>query len=285
MSKSDRSIFAGDASTPSRHPPEEDLARYIDALRAKQPGTLPGGLAAHVEDCQHCQEQILDVFFFLRNPLQSPDASLAHKTFPAKRRRRNWLFPIGGIAAAMIVFVLLMTFAISLPRHGARDSLTAPKAALPPRLDIADHPASVPKRDDAQGERAPGGLRPPATVAREGSDRIIKSSAAFAINPNLESMVGSRTRGFIITIYSPPNHVTLAEEILFKWKEFTREPLNLTLVNNRNETIVQNPVSGGVFLLRSPLPSGLYYWKLESASELFYVGKFFINADLRSLKE
>jgi hypothetical protein len=101
---------------------------------------------------------------------------------------------------------------------------------------------------------------------------------AFAVNPNLESMVGSRSRGLSIEVYSPPNQATLIGEIAFSWKDFRRESLSLVIVNNRNDAVFRNPVSGGSFLFRGTLRPGCYYWKLESPAELYYVGKFFVPA-------
>jgi hypothetical protein len=180
--------------------------------------------------------------------------------------------------AALFVFTVLLAVYSFLTRSGPTDSSAREQPLVSIPAGTTPSPASGPERIPASsgGKVAAGRMTAPA--ARTGTGGPVGDRDAFAANPNLESMVGSRSRGLVIEVYSPPNHVTFSQEITFAWKEFSHEPLSLIIVNNRNETMFMNPVSGGVFLFRAALPPGCYYWKLESASELYYVGKFFIAA-------
>lgn len=285
MTKHSRSLFEKISAQRETHLPAEDLARYIDSLLIGAGSPLPAKLVSHVENCYHCQCQILDVLFYLRDPLRQPDTALAQDILPINKRRPFWLLPAVRIAAAAFVFILLAALYFILPRQQIRESSTAVSVSPSPAPGMTTFSLKVPdKRPEKETHRTEAS-RSAAAIAKVKSSRSSKSSDAFAINPNLESMVGSRSRGFTIEVYSPPNHVTLSQEITFSWKEFSREPLSLAIVNNRNETIFKNPVSNGSFLFRAALPSGCYYWKLESAVELYYVGKFFVDASPKSPKE
>jgi hypothetical protein len=284
MNEDNRSFIPEAVSDREAHPLAEDLARYVDYLREPRSVKLPGPIAEHLENCPACQSQVLDVFFYLQDPLREPDSSSAAKIFQARKLRQNWLYPAMRIAAAAFVFILLMTFHLSRPRRQALDYPEESKRA-PQLSDSVASSRPLPALAPAQHDRNAATIRQDdLPLPNKGDTKRPEKRDAFAFNTNLESMVGSRSRGLTIEVYSPPNHVTLAQEITFAWKEFSREPLNLTIVNNRNESIFKSPVSGGVFLFRVALPSGCYYWKLESASELYYVGKFFVRTDLKSPK-
>jgi hypothetical protein len=269
------------------HPGAWELARYIDALRADadMDAGLPRQLVEHVENCQYCQSQILDVHLYLQDPLTEPDTAAAREIFPARKRPLIRLFPVVRIAAAAFVFTLLMTIYFILPHRQSPDPLAGNKPGAAAQPDIPSDFRTNASQDQAPESGSSRTVRPAPPGAKKGNGNRLGRRSAFAVNPNLESMVGSRSRGLVIEVYSPPNHVTLSQGITFSWKEFSHEPLSLTIVNNRNETIFRNQVSGGSFLYRDVLPFGCYYWKLESAAELYYVGKFFVDASLTSPKE
>ena len=290
MRRDSRYSAPADALVPNAHPPAEDLARYIDGLgdgRASfsYPGRspvlipLPASLIEHVENCAHCQGQILDVQFYLRDPLRAIDPLRVAGIPPAAHRRPVWLFPALRIAAAAFMFILLAAIFYQLPRH----HLPAPETAI--RTEPLRQPVPGARSPEAGSEnRAPARRqgepdRPGEAAANGASARDRGIPDVFAVNPNLESMVGSRSRGLAIEVYSPPNQARLTGEITFSWKEFKRESLSLVIVNNRNAAIFSTPVSGGSFLFRGTLRPGCYYWKLESPSELYFVGKFFVPAD------
>lgn len=274
MTRHSRSLFAKRTADLEPHLPELDVARCIDSLRAGRAPDLPARLLGHVENCSHCQGQILDVLFFMRDPRQETDAEAIRKMFPARKRGPAWLPAAARIAAAACAFILLLTLYFALSR---RQVSFAPAAGV---AGVSTPPAAAPSVPalPARGPENAGAGPSPAAAARNGGFRQSEKRDAFAVNTNLESMVGSRSRGLTIEVYSPPNQVTLGQGITFRWKEFSREPLSLTIVNNRNETIFSHPASGGIFQFNAALAPGCYYWKLESATDLYYVGKFFYAA-------
>jgi hypothetical protein len=269
----------GKARPANAHPAPEELARYVDCLGAGPKAPLPPELIAHVENCDACQGQILDVLFYLHDPLGQAEFPGIVRPLSRPGERPAWLFPAARIAAAAFIFLMLAAIHLHLPRlrYAIPRETTASTAPLeriapPARPQPAGREERAPARlrDNGGGRAsAPPGARLPAK--REAPD-------AFSVNPNLESMVGSRSRGLAIEVYSPPNEAALAGETVFSWKEFQREPLTLVIVNNRNDTVFRTTVSGASFVFRGGLGPGCYYWKLESPNELYYVGKFLVPA-------
>lgn len=284
VTKHSRFLFRNFSAVRDAHPPAEDLASYVDALRDGDAPRLPASLASHVEHCGECQGQIIDVLFYLQDPLKEAVSAGIRAAFPARKHTVRVPMFLRA-AAALFVFTLLLAFYSFLTRSGPTDSSARkqPLVSIPVGPTASPFPGAVSVPLPRSGKGAAG--RTTAPAARRGNDGSTRNRDAFAVNPNLESMVGSRSRGLVIEVYSPPNHVTVSQEITFAWKEFSHEPLNLIIANNRNEMMFMNPVSGGVFLFRAALPPGCYYWKLESAGELYYVGKFFIAAGTTSPAE
>jgi hypothetical protein len=281
VTKHSRTLFYETPAGADAHPGAGDLAVYIDSLRSGKPPQLPAVLVSHVENCRDCQEQILDVLFYLQNPLPGPDALKVSGTFPS-RKHVIFRLPAGlRAAAALFAFVVLLSFYFFLPRgHSAKYSpANESRAAQQPGPAAAA--GSRPEKAPVPGMKN-GAIGPALAVGgKKGAAGPSESLDAFAVNPNLESMVDSRSRSLIIQVHSPANSASLPREIAFSWKEFSHEPLSLTIVTNRNETVFSKPVANGRFLFSAALPPGCYYWKLESASELYYVGKFFVPAALR----
>jgi len=281
VTKHSRALFNETPAGADAHPGAGELAGYIDSLRNGKPPQLPEVLASHVENCRDCQEQILDVFFYLQNPRQGPDSLKVSKAFPSSKRV-IFRLPAGlRAAAALFAFVVLLSFYFFLPRGHSS------KYPPPDESRAAQQPGTA-AAAGARPEKAPplemkNGADGPAAAAGGKKETAGPSASldAFAVNPNLESMVDSRSRSLIIQVHSPANSASLPREIAFSWKEFSHEPLSLTIVTNRNETVFSKPVANGRFLFSAALPPGCYYWKLESASELYYVGKFFVPAALK----
>ncbi len=268
------------------HLEEEALASYVEALRAGTEKQLPPAVSCHVENCFLCQGKILDVFTYLHDPLAPPALSRLRMLFPAPRSTRPaWLHLVSRLAATFFVVALMASgyflFLRNPPPHP--DALLE-KKPVPGQGridvhkgkpdDIHNHPIATTVNDGHK-------LSSPAA----GRENFRKAIDPFAINHNLEFMIDSRSRSYSVEVHSPVNNATLKGEIFFSWREFSHEPLNLVILNNHNEPIFESPISNGQLQFIRHLDPGCYYWKLESAAELYYVGKFLIAAETTSPKE
>jgi hypothetical protein len=268
------------------HLGDEDLAFYVDALRNGKEKQLPAEVLGHVEGCLLCQGKILDIHVYLHDVPALSASSPRQTPFPGKKPTAPaWLPLAGRLAASFIAVVLLAGVFLLLQRDHSPHAPAVPvvKSGASPsqavvRVGNQDAlPSHSPPASPGSGRKQ----RPPAT----GKSDFQKETDAFAINPNLEFMIDSRSRSFTVSVHSPANNSTLTGRILFSWREFGSEPLRLVIVSNRNEAVFASPVRDSQFLFSQRLPPGCYYWKLESANELYHVGKFFIAAEARSPKE
>ena len=269
----------------STHLGDEESALVIDALRSGMRPPLPDGLLNHVENCPDCQAKILEIHHYLKNPIAPSTFVQVRDMFSVKKPKvPAWLPLSGRAAAALFVFTLLAAVYFSLPRGGSHFLPANPEinSIASPTQTAQVNASKIPSQ--TMPIKNVTGKKPQAIFSGESGGNSSRKASAFAVNQNLEFMVGSRSRSFIIEVYSPGNHATLEDEIMFSWREFTSEPLSLVILNNRNETVARSPVRSGRFQFNQPLPPGCYYWKLESADELYYVGKFFIGSVSKSLK-
>jgi hypothetical protein len=260
------------------HLQEEALALYVDALLQKRAPQLPVELIDHVENCPQCQAQILETHMYLKNPLAPPaPAQIKSILSPKKRGLVTWLPLASRVAATLFVVSLLAAVYFSFsgndspfsPVYPVIKSFADQNKTIQAKQSQNPSPPNQAKNDTGHKQKEPASVKSRENLSRKAN--------AFAINHNLEFMVGSRSRSFIVEVHSPVNNTSFKEGIMFSWREFGHEPLSLVILNNRNQTVFKSPISDGHFQFSDKLPPGCYYWKLESANELYYVGKFFIE--------
>lgn len=94
--------------------------------------------------------------------------------------------------------------------------------------------------------------------------------------PYLEERVGQVHRSAALTILSPQPGEIVDPPPRFQWQNPLNESLTLVLLDAHGNEITSKTVGSGEtqVLLQNTFSPGVYYWKLESANELIYVGKF-----------
>jgi len=98
---------------------------------------------------------------------------------------------------------------------------------------------------------------------------------------DLEYLIRQQVRGSEdFTIVSPGMGITVSEEIYFKWLYDTEEPLNLKILNNKEEVQFKFTLHDNELIFNvadNELEPGLYYWKLEGDGQLLHVDKFIVE--------
>jgi hypothetical protein len=109
-------------------------------------------------------------------------------------------------------------------------------------------------------------------------------AANFVELLHLESRAGQALRSgdFSLSVISPQIGENFTGEILFRWEiekegEKFSAPLELKILNNREDLIHTTTVESGQYNFKENLAPGLYYWTLDHRGETLYVGKFFVN--------
>ena len=94
--------------------------------------------------------------------------------------------------------------------------------------------------------------------------------------PYLEERVGQVHRSAALTILSPQPGAIIDPPPRFRWQKPLKQALTLVLLDAHGNEITSKTVDSGATqaVLQNTLSPGVYYWKLQSADELIYVGKF-----------
>lgn len=94
--------------------------------------------------------------------------------------------------------------------------------------------------------------------------------------PYLEERVGQVHRSAALTILSPQPGAIIDPPPCFRWQDPLKQALTLVLLDAHGNEISSKTVDSGATqaVLQNTLSPGVYYWKLQSADELIYVGKF-----------
>ncbi len=264
------------------HLNDEITARYADAVLEGGTSDLPEDALLHVEECVDCKDRIIELSMFLRNPdageTEPRDVSTEAPWKPRSQPRRQWyLYPM-RIAALFFVAALLIGTYFFVYKDGSavRDLLFKSRGTG----------ETQPLQDDQKG-KTPQDVKTPAgtgettetAVKKAVPKKSVRVPANFRVNPNLESMIGTRYRSVAVQVHSPRDNTTLTvgDDIAFAWKQTTPGPVTFKVIDNKNRMACQYEVRGGKFTLKEHLGPGLYYWKLEDHEDLLYIGKFFIK--------
>ncbi|MBN1782437.1 zf-HC2 domain-containing protein [bacterium] len=99
----------------------------------------------------------------------------------------------------------------------------------------------------------------------------------FETAPFLEGMLAFHARASGIEVLTPNNGQIFKDTVPFSWKSDETGHLILILLDNHGREIKRLEVTGNRYELKEPLRPGLYYWKLESETDLLFLGKFIIR--------
>lgn len=239
-----------------RHLSDEGVALYVDALKLNTLEQLPSVIRDHVADCHECKKNITGLFALLDDEDYSdvrshPLFRLAH----GSGSRVPLLMKIAAVVAG-VASLATLTYYLGSFRQG-QTSRFALQGDLSQSVDSAQKGQNTgPEVQLADGE---------------------EFTADFKVDPGLEDMVNRQLRSRGIIVITPPNGSVLGPHAVFSWKAEKRTPLNMSLMNNKGETVLTEVGPLSQFVLIRKLKPGLYYWKIESESELLYVGKFFVK--------
>jgi hypothetical protein len=239
-----------------KHLSDEGVALYVDALKLNTLEQLPPIILDHVGDCHECKKNITGLFALLDDVDYSDVRS--HPLFRLAHRsgsRVPLLMKIAAVVAG-VASLATLTYYVGPFRQGQTSSQTSGGEL---RLSV----------DSVQKGQDTGSKFQMATKE--------EFAANFKVDPELENLVNRQTRSEALSVMSPTNGSVLGPGAVFRWKGEGRKPLTLGIMNNKGDTVLTENGPHSQFVLKRRLSAGLYYWRIESESELLYVGKFFVK--------
>ena len=266
------------------HLTDEALSLYAEALKLGSQEQLPEALREHLEQCPHCQEQAMALYALIAG--QDYSELGPHPTFSqggsstSAATLKMWFRPM----LLLLMAVMALFFFRQQQKQSAVEQNTP---ASVPSADTDSLGAAVPL-SPPQAQTEVGSRKPESSsergIAKTGENPKPKTEEAllaanFTPSETLEPLVGAITRGEGISEIKPINgaELKIGEAVVFSWQTSVAEPLTLRLLNNREEEVFSRSVVGNRFSSPEIPEPGLYYWKLETAEDLLYVGKFLIK--------
>ncbi len=236
------------------HLSENGIALYVDALKLERLHDLPETIRLHVEQCEECKMQIMEVSQLMNDKVY--DKTMKHPYFDAQEQTSSPFSIVYRIAAIFVIAAFTAT-TYYLLFNGASDQ----------HHDITvQHAPNIISADSARIEKKQS---PPSPT----SDLF---AANFEESPNLEDLVQTEFRSTTINILSPAIGEIVRTPIIFRWKQYDK-PLKIKILSNKERTLVASTVRGDSFTTTKKFAPGLYYWKLETDDELLFMGKFLVK--------
>lgn len=261
------------------HLKDRELARYVDALVQDKISELPGWILRHVENCPRCKDRILDLVLTLNETgiSDKPAPRIDRITPEAQKKMPPTRQVVYRIAASFFVLAFLATVYVSLFHP----------AVFKESVGSQDRSASAAQTSGLDQNSAPGSREVQKAIGKNHGRKNNQTPQHpdFKINPNLELMINSRFRDEAISVLSPLNLSVHKGKITFAWEPFSGDPVQLKILNNKSQILFRYTLKKNRFTLGEKLTPGLYYWKLESSSDLLYVGKFFIRNGITRREE
>ncbi len=262
------------------HLTDEALALYAEALKFQEVDQLPEVLRGHLESCPQCQEQAMALYALIAD--QDYSGLGPHPTFGRGAGRttasilKMWFRPLLLLLMALLAFFLFLQQQQEKRQSGEKETPAITPAVETDSLDI-EAPLSPPQAKEETGDRKPEIKNQKSKIEDQKSTMAI--AANFTPSETLDPLVGAVTRSGGLSDIRPPAgaELEIGEAVVFSWRASSEEPLTLRLLNNREEEIFSRSVSAGRLDSPVELEPGLYYWKLETADDLLYVGKFVLR--------
>ncbi|NUO03731.1 MAG: hypothetical protein HUU01_24215 [Saprospiraceae bacterium] len=254
------------------HLSEEGIAACAEALLAESTGDLPPQLQAHLESCEACRREVIELYGLIstmpprdiENPDQDEATQPSSPRKPETRLHPGWRWSLVAMTALLAFWMYRSSQTTQL--------LLKPNQNVPtPIPEQLLNPQQKAERPIVETET------PEQNPVKQPEQELY--AANFVPSAELEGLTGEVLRSGGLEITSPTVNQTVkpGNEIFFQWKQDNSTPLQLIVLDNRGKELFRQEVSNGSYGWRTPQRPGLYYWKLESTEELLFTGKFLLR--------
>jgi hypothetical protein len=233
------------------HLSESQISLYAEALRNHSEGKLPANILEHVEECLLCKHEVLEIVSILS------DIEKAEKLKPKAVMRSYFNY----WKAAAVIFILLVPVYFLYTYH------------TPAIVETA----STTNKVYAEPNKAPLTGDKKSAAIQNLKQNDLASNDIYAPIPEYDEMCGENFRSDkFFNVTSPSLSVESKGIIKFDISFRNKTEGTVTVFNNKNEQVFYNNFNQDVVGIEHSFPPGLYYWKLETPSDLIYISKFII---------
>ena len=287
----------------NKHLNEEGIALFVDALKLDKQAHLPQEVQNHVEDCEPCHREIIELYSAMSDisyENRTDHPSLKPNPAPKTVSIRRFLIPLATAAAILagICFVFfnqnegsyIDTPDVVLEEDPNSELKEAPtytytKEKVDSSQNVETIPNPAPRKENTDAMvKTPKDQAPKTPKIKDWKDpeEKVSSRELFAMNfipeDELEALAEEVFRSDGITIQLPENDDVYSPKsrIPFTW-DGPDQAITLIILNNKAEEVHSVELQTRSYLWRPNIDPGAYYWKLETEDDLIFVGKFFIE--------
>jgi hypothetical protein len=232
------------------HLSESQISLYADALRNNSEGKLPANILEHVEECLLCKHEVLEIVSILS------DIEEAEKLKP-KGVIPSYFF---YWKAAAVILILLVPGYFLYTYHTPEIVQTA---------STTKNVSAEPNKGPLAGEKK--------SAIQNLKQNNFAVNDIYAPIPEYDEICGENFRSDkFFDVTSPSLSVKSKGKIKFDISFKNKIERTVTVFNNKNEQVFYKKFNQDVIVIEHSFSPGLYYWKLETPSDLIYISKFTI---------
>ncbi|MDP1677959.1 MAG: hypothetical protein Q8L88_13960, partial [Bacteroidota bacterium] len=208
----------------NNHLSENGIALYVDAIKLERIDNLPAAIVHHVEECEECKMQIMEVAELLAG--EQFDKTMNHPFFSPKEAIPASFSVIYRIAAVFVIAAFIGTIYYFLANRMPETTQNNQSAATEQKNLLPVH------KDSLAIEHKQSSVKP--------------TDDLFAVNyepsPNLEDLVQTQFRSTTIEIISPAIGEIVRNPITFRWKQYDKR-ITIKILSNKELTLVSSTLS------------------------------------------
>lgn len=234
------------------HLSESQISFYSESLRNNSDGKLPANILEHVEECMQCKHAVLEIVSILN------DIEVEEIVKPQSVTRSYSFY----WKAAAVIFILLLPAYFLFTYHGTEIVQTASTTN-----DVSAEPNKAPLISDKKS-----------AGTQNNKHNDLAANDIYAPIPEYDYMCGENFRSDkVFDVTSPSLSEQSKGPIKFNISFKNKTERTVTVFNNKNEHVFYKQFNEDALVLDHSFPPGLYYWKIETPSDLLYISKFTIT--------
>jgi hypothetical protein len=255
------------------HLNEAGVTLYVDALFLSAIEKVPETILNHVEECQKCKNEILELYEICKSDPNHNFNDSSSLITPEKSRLDHSI-PIFLRIAAGILLIISITFIL---RYGF-SKIPSVNTIISNSTNDSQQTKSFNDSNDLPDK--PFGNKKNIDIKNKSKEQNY-IAANFKAYPVFENLIKTKYRsGLSIQILTPKEGTKLSQDapLLFSWEGEINEIFNILILNNKAEQVdLIKDIKGNKIIYPEKLKTGLYYWKIETEDELIFLGKFVIK--------
>lgn len=220
------------------HIDDKDIAEYFASLRNARRLNLSYNSKKHLSECLICKQKMMDLYDSVN--------TISQENIQMKKKLYLKVSSYSAVASIVLFAFILFLSNETTVKVNAKHSPHSPKKDL-------------------------------VVVEKSETKKELKSSEEFAINQFYESLENQYYRNSNLPSLSGLKKEYKSNDSFEVVVNNVNEGATIKIINNKDEEIIKEEISGDLMVLIAPKNRGKYYVLLESETEILFVSSFIVN--------